>query len=400
MKRLVWVPVMIGFVAGGYRFIEWYYDVPENGTQASIRELDVSVPAPQTREPMGKVLSETIGSEPTAEVKEEDAAAEIAAAEEPISKIKPPSSSLGVGPSSSLGKGPPIAPIPMVLDDAKTPEPPAEYEYPGHGPITEALLSEKDPGRRSAILRQLIENGTDREQVIEAATAEAKRSREEGEKPLEWEALSYLFFNSKSEVHRDQMRARLDELVESIIFSRGPGPNSEMYMIQPGDSLAKIAAKYNCPVRLMQKINKIIDAHMIRAGSRLKVIKGNVEILVRRRDFSLTATLDGKYYRHYSIGIGADDLTPTGEFVVNQKIDDPTWYDKGRVIPPGDPENILGTRWLGFEATDTVSGIGIHGTTEPDTIGRKASAGCIRMHNKDVEELESVTPKGTHVRIE
>ncbi|MCZ6603234.1 MAG: L,D-transpeptidase family protein, partial [Planctomycetota bacterium] len=177
-------------------------------------------------------------------------------------------------------------------------------------------------------------------------------------------------------------------------------PNSEMYMIQPNEGLGKIAAKFNCPVKLMQRINRIKNPNLIRAGSRLKVIKGKVEIVVRRRDFSLTVTLDGKYYRHYSVGIGADDLTPTGEFVIERKLDDPTWYINGRVIPPGDPENILGTRWLGFEATDMVSGIGIHGTTEPDTIGRKASAGCIRMHNKDVEELTSLTPRGTHVRIE
>ena len=387
MKRLVWVPVMIGFVAGGYHFIEWYYDVPESGTQTSIREDAGRAPAPQAREPMGKVLSETIESGLPAEVMENDTAGEMARADEPVSEIEPTSI-------------PAIPPIPMVLDDVKAPEPPTEYEVPAHGPITDALLSEKDPERRSAILRQLIENGTDTEQVIEAATAEAKRSREEGEKPLEWEALSYLFLNSKSEVQRDQMKARLDELVESIIFSRGPGPNSEMYMIQPGDSLAKIAAKYNCPVELMQKINKIMDANLIRVGDRLKVIKGDVKIVVRRRDFSLTATLDGKYFRHYSVGIGADDLTPTGEFVVKDKIHDPTWYDKGRAIPPGDPENILGTRWLGFAATDAVSGLGIHGTTEPDTIGRKASAGCIRMHNKDVEELISLTPRGTPVRIE
>lgn len=44
-------------------------------------------------------------------------------------------------------------------------------------------------------------------------------------------------------------------------------------------------------------------------------------------------------------------------------------------------------------------GIGIHGTDKPEQIGGKYSDGCIRMHNRDIEELYSIVPVGTRVEI-
>jgi lipoprotein-anchoring transpeptidase ErfK/SrfK len=74
---------------------------------------------------------------------------------------------------------------------------------------------------------------------------------------------------------------------------------------------------------------------------------------------------------------------------------DPVWFNKGIVVPPESPQNVLGSRWLGFD----LSGYGIHGTIEPDTIGQQVTAGCVRMHNKDVEELYNIIPRGTRVAV-
>jgi lipoprotein-anchoring transpeptidase ErfK/SrfK len=43
---------------------------------------------------------------------------------------------------------------------------------------------------------------------------------------------------------------------------------------------------------------------------------------------------------------------------------------------------------------------GIHGTIEPKSIGTQASEGCVRMLNKEVEELYSLVPVGTKVTIQ
>jgi len=65
------------------------------------------------------------------------------------------------------------------------------------------------------------------------------------------------------------------------------------------------------------------------------------------------------------------------------------------MIPPGDPENILGTRWMGLDKES----YGIHGTTDPKSLGLQATAGCVRMRNSEVEQLYSIVPVGTEVTI-
>ena len=64
-------------------------------------------------------------------------------------------------------------------------------------------------------------------------------------------------------------------------------------------------------------------------------------------------------------------------------------------MPPESPENVLGTRWMGFD----IPGYGIHGTVEPKAIGQQVTAGCVRMLNEQVEELYSILPVGTEVVI-
>jgi lipoprotein-anchoring transpeptidase ErfK/SrfK len=71
------------------------------------------------------------------------------------------------------------------------------------------------------------------------------------------------------------------------------------------------------------------------------------------------------------------------------------WYKQGAVVPPDSPENVLGTRWLGFDKP----GYGIHGTVDAAPIAKQQSAGCVRMVNSDVEELFTVVPIGTEVTI-
>lgn len=57
----------------------------------------------------------------------------------------------------------------------------------------------------------------------------------------------------------------------------------------------------------------------------------------------------------------------------------------------------FGTRWMGLNVPWGV--YGIHGTNRPGSIGHRASAGCFRMRNRDVEELYSIVPYKTRVVV-
>ena len=71
------------------------------------------------------------------------------------------------------------------------------------------------------------------------------------------------------------------------------------------------------------------------------------------------------------------------ELLVNPKT------DKEVTLPPG-PNGPVGVAWLDL----TKKHYGIHGTSEPQTIGRAESSGCIRMTNWDVLRLSRMLKPG------
>jgi lipoprotein-anchoring transpeptidase ErfK/SrfK len=109
----------------------------------------------------------------------------------------------------------------------------------------------------------------------------------------------------------------------------------------------------------------------------------------------MTVHAHGWFVRRYSIGIGRDNATPQGEFTVQNKLENPTWYDpKGGQIEGDDPANPLGEYWLGLG-----DHIGIHGTIDPTTIGRAASRGCIHLNDNDIAEVFQLLGVGSKVVI-
>lgn len=104
---------------------------------------------------------------------------------------------------------------------------------------------------------------------------------------------------------------------------------------------------------------------------------------------------DGRISRIYAVAVGAPvSPSPIGVYQIVQRVPNPAWYRPGKVVPPGG-NNPLGTRWLGLN----LKGYGIHGTNNPGSIGRRASHGCIRMRNRDVEELFEKLQAGDVVEL-
>jgi hypothetical protein len=118
-------------------------------------------------------------------------------------------------------------------------------------------------------------------------------------------------------------------------------------------------------------------------------------IVVSIPDRKLVLLEGDRVLRIYDIAVGrSSSPSPEGEFQVVTRIPHPTWYHAGKVVPPG-KSNPLGTRWLGL----SIKGYGIHGTNVPRSIGKSASHGCIRMRNRDVEELFELVTVGIPVEL-
>lgn len=118
-------------------------------------------------------------------------------------------------------------------------------------------------------------------------------------------------------------------------------------------------------------------------------------VLVSLVDRQLAVIQDGEVIATFQVAVGADVTpSPTGEFKVVNRVENPTYYHPGVVIPSG-KDNPLGTRWLGLSQ----KGYGIHGTNAPRSIGQAASHGCIRLRNRDAEKLFTLVSVGDTVKI-
>ena len=128
-------------------------------------------------------------------------------------------------------------------------------------------------------------------------------------------------------------------------------------------------------------------------------------ITISRRRKRLRLYEDGRLVRSYRVGVGKSAYpTPAGPYQVLNKLADPVWHVPdpapwapglaGETIAPGDPDNVLKARWIGFDP-----GYGIHGTTARWWFGIASSAGCVRMSVPDVLDLYERVEIGTPVFI-
>jgi lipoprotein-anchoring transpeptidase ErfK/SrfK len=141
-----------------------------------------------------------------------------------------------------------------------------------------------------------------------------------------------------------------------------------------------------------------------------KVTTGELEkryrvfLAVSRSKKELRYFVKEKLVKTYQVAIGRIGFeTPAGLYEIRSKAVNPAWYVPkeawagdlaGKIIPPGDPENPLKARWMGFW-----DGAGIHGTAEASSIGSAASHGCIRMTVHDVIDLYARVPLHTPLYI-
>ncbi len=159
-------------------------------------------------------------------------------------------------------------------------------------------------------------------------------------------------------------------------------PTSNYYVIQSGDTLSSVAKAFNISVNELITANPGIVPENLTVGQIICLPIAPLPVLI---SISLTAKRlsfyrQGKLVKSYPIAIGKlATPSPVGTYkIVNKQVN------------PGGP---FGTRWMGLSKP----GYGIHGTNNPASIGTAVSNGCIRMYNKDVNELFSQVSIGTTV---
>ena len=240
----------------------------------------------------------------------------------------------------------------------------------------------------------------------EAAALLARAQADEAADQLLAARTNYLALLARTDAvaARPFAEARLGAVNVTLVGTPRIMPEKIDYAIRAGDSIKVLARRHGCTAELIIRANNIPNPDRIQVGDRLRILdKPAFAIRIGKTSNDLLLTLNGAFFRRYTVGTGMYGRTPVGTFRIQDKIENPPWWrPNGQVVPFGAPENILGTRWMSLAATGETPparGYGIHGTWDPSTLGRQSSAGCIRMRNSDAEELFMLVTEGTPVTI-
>lgn len=224
----------------------------------------------------------------------------------------------------------------------------------------------------------------------------ARMSYDEGDVAQARKNLEQIMKQSESPA-RGEAEFILGDINMKELKSPEPGPGDEMYTIKKGDSLWKLERTLKVPQDLLIGINNL-DPQRLSVGQQIKVPRLNPSIVIDKTQRTLTLRNNNAFLKKYHVGInGVDARVPRGEYTIAEK------YEKGYEFTDpetntsykaGDPDNPLGTRFLQLRRD-----IGIHGTNNPEQVGKYISRGYISMQNPDVEELYSLVRKATPVTI-
>jgi len=138
-------------------------------------------------------------------------------------------------------------------------------------------------------------------------------------------------------------------------------------------------------------------------------LPGTVIVNTANRVLFLTLP-EGKAIR-YGVGIGRDGFSWSGRAIIHHKKAWPTWTPPAEMIErepeleewrngmPPSLENPLGARALYIfqDGRDTL--YRLHGTGQPETIGKAVSSGCVRLLHQDVIDLYNRVPDNTPIVV-
>ncbi|MBI2424844.1 MAG: L,D-transpeptidase family protein [Candidatus Hydrogenedentes bacterium] len=243
------------------------------------------------------------------------------------------------------------------------------------------------PDTRAGVLLELARDAVSQNKRIEARDMLRAALKDAPEGSATWNGAIDLF----------------GEANVALVFSAEETPESKFYAVEKGDSLTRIGIKLNTTQGLLLRANGLTEESTLNVGQRLKYTPKDFKIIIERSTCLLYLVDNDGLFKRYHTGLGMPGYETTlGAYHIGNKEKDPTWFKPGSgPVPPNDPANELGTRWMPLIPMEAglPTDLGIHGTIAPETIGQYMSHGCPRLRREDVEELYDLVVRSTPVEI-
>ncbi len=201
----------------------------------------------------------------------------------------------------------------------------------------------------------------------------------------------------------------------AALYSQVVGGEEEV-VVPPKGALAIMAAEKGVKWTVVARENHLQKPYKLTKGMVLKMNTTHIVphdinngFVINLPELLLYHFMNGAYQRRYSLAVGKPSWpTPTGSFKIVEKRRNPTWNVPDSIqeemeeqglevlekVPPG-PKNPLGQYFMATSA----SGVGIHATNRPWSVGYYVSHGCMRMLPQEIEKLFPQVPIGTPVKI-
>ncbi|HUQ46952.1 MAG TPA: L,D-transpeptidase [Gemmatimonadaceae bacterium] len=180
--------------------------------------------------------------------------------------------------------------------------------------------------------------------------------------------------------------------------------------------LEALAEKFHSSPRLLKQLNPGVDLTKVASGTSLTVpnvadsagnASGQVAKLIVSKTGFWTNAVDssGRVLYHFPSTLGAGyDPSPTGDFKITGVAHNPAFHyqptlfaevpdSKPNARLPAGPNSPVGVAWMALSKPH----YGIHGTSDPETIGYASSHGCVRLTNWDAERLSKLVRPGLPV---
>jgi lipoprotein-anchoring transpeptidase ErfK/SrfK len=131
-------------------------------------------------------------------------------------------------------------------------------------------------------------------------------------------------------------------------------------------------------------------------------------ITIDSKNRYLYLSMDGGKAMRYGVGVGREGFAWSGKAHIGRRAEWPAWTPPAAMrlrrpelprVMEGGLANPLGARAIYLYSANGDTMFRIHGTNEPDTIGRAVSSGCIRLLNDDIVDLYSRVKVGTPVVV-
>lgn len=153
----------------------------------------------------------------------------------------------------------------------------------------------------------------------------------------------------------------------------------------------------------------LIAATSAFAADNGSAVKSNYWIQVNKQRLRLTLYSGDSAFKSWPVAIGRgkgtvktsrmDKITPAGVYKIYRVVQDasklvydPAWFDE-----PGEAKaGVYGSKLISFHNNWQIA---IHGTNAPWSVGRRATHGCIRLRNRDIEDLVKYVKPGMKLVI-